>query len=165
LTFFPALRAGFGRFVGRVPLSYFFQKEFTMTTVKPPLFGGKTIEEWDLDWKAVEDGLRHYQPQLRRSFGLYRISWGRQIMAMGTGTDKDGGLAKRLSDFRRPSWSASNHYAGRLIRAHRCDLTVEVLIIGSDQRAREIAQQLKTPMIRRHKPVWTGSSAPYMHKG
>lgn len=123
-----------------------------MTNVQSRLIGGKTIEDWDRLWLGVDGGLKRHQPQLRHNVGLYRISCKGQIMALGAGTDRGGGLAKRLSDFRRPSPSGRNHHAGELIYADRDRLAVEVLITGSDWNAREIGQQLKTPMIRLHRP-------------
>lgn len=136
-----------------------------MTNIESPLVGGKTIEEWDRLWVHVEGGLRAYQPKLRHSFGLYRVSQRAQIMAIGSGTDKAGGLAKRLSDFGRPSPSGRNHHAGELIHLNLSSLRVEVLVTGSDSAAREVGRQLKTPMIRLHQPGWSAFNAPYMRKG
>lgn len=133
-----------------------------MTNIQPLLIGGKTIEDWDQSWIVVPGGIKHYQPELRYNVGLYRISLNGRIVAIGTGTDKSGGLAKRLSDFRRPSPSGRNHHAGELINENLDLLEVEVLIIGADRHAREIGKQLKTPMIRLHRPVWTTPNAQYM---
>lgn len=133
-----------------------------MTKSQSPLIGGKTVEEWNRLWRPVEGGLRHHHPQLRHQVGLYRVSRKGQIMALGAGTDKSGGLAKRLSDFRRPNASGREHYAGRLIYEDRDVLEVEVLITGSGAAAREVGRQLKTPMIRLHRPVWTAPNAPFM---
>ncbi len=136
-----------------------------MTNVQSRLIGGKTIEDWDRLWLRVEGGLKHNQPQLRHEAGLYRMSLKGQIMALGAGTDRGGGLAKRLSDFRRPSPSGRNHHAGELIHANRDQLQVEVLITGADRNAREVGQQLKTLMIHLHQPVWNDPNAPFMRKG
>jgi hypothetical protein len=135
-----------------------------MTKSQSPLIGGKTVEEWDRLWRSVEGGLRLYHPKLRHQVGLYRALWKGQIVAIGAGTDKSGGLAKRLSDFRRPNASGREHYAGRLIYEHRDVLEVEVLITGSGNAAREVGRQLKTPMIRLHRPVWTAPNAPFMRE-
>lgn len=131
---------------------------------EPSLIGGKAVEDWDRLWVAVAGGLKHYQPKLRHMVGLYRVSLNGRVMATGSGTDKAGGLAKRLSDFSRPSPSGRNHHAGQLINDDLNSLTVEVLITGSDRHAREIALQLKTPMIRLHQPVWSAPDAPFMRK-
>lgn len=136
-----------------------------MSDVEPPLIGGKSIEDWDRLWARVDGALHHYQPKLRHKVGLYRISRDRQIMAIGVGTDKDGGLAKRLSDFHRLGSSGRDHHAGQLIYEHRDHLDMEVLITGFDLHAREIGKQLKTPMMRLHKPVWNAANAPFMRKG
>lgn len=132
-----------------------------MTKSESPLIGGQTVEEWNRLWKPVEGGLRLYHPKLRHQVGLYRVSRKGQIMAIGAGTDKSGGLAKRLSDFRRRNASGREHYAGRLIYEHRDVLEVEVLITGSGSAAREVGRQLKTPMIRLHRPVWSDPNAPF----
>lgn len=131
-----------------------------MTNIEPPSIGGKTIEEWDRSWVRVDGGLKRPQPNLRHQVGLYRASLKGQVMAIGAGTARGGGLAKRLSDFRRLSPSGRNHHAGELINANLDRLEVEVLVTGSDRHAREIGRQLKTPMIRLHQPVWSAPNAP-----
>lgn len=136
-----------------------------MTNAEPPLIGGRAIEDWDQSWVIVVGGLRYYQPELRYKAGLYRVSCKGQIMVIGAGAERVGGLAKRLSDFRRHSPSGRNHHAGELINANLDRLDVEVLITGTDGRARESAKQLKTPMLRLHRPVWSAPNAPYMRKG
>ena len=136
-----------------------------MTNIKPLVIGGKTLEDWDREWVQLDGGLRQPHPKLRYTVGLYRASLGGQIVVIGTGTDKGGGLAKRLSDFRRPSPSGRDYYAGERLHEDLDRPRVEVLITGHGLQAREIAQQLKTPMILRHKPSWNATNAPYMQKG
>ncbi len=136
-----------------------------MTKVEPSPIGGRAVEDWDRLWVTVDDGLKDYQPSLRNRVGLYRVSRNGVTMAIGTGTDKAGGLAKRLSDFHRPSPSGRNHHAGLLIYGARDSLKVEVLVTGSDGYAREIGRQLKMPMTRLHEPAWNLPDAPFMRKG
>ncbi|MGQ3041400.1 MAG: hypothetical protein ACT6TH_12315 [Brevundimonas sp.] len=136
-----------------------------MAKEDPALFGGKTVEEWDREWVPVARGLKEYQPSLRHRAGLYRMSLRGQVMALGTGTDKGGGLAKRLSDFFRKNASGRTHHAGQLIYENRAHLDVEVLITGSDAAAREVGRELSTPMKKLHNPVWNHPNAPYMRKG
>lgn len=125
-----------------------------MQNMESLLIGGRMIDEWDRLWTKVEGGFQHYHPELRPVVGLIRASRDGQIVFIGTGCDKDGGLAKRHSDFRRPGSSGRNYYAGELIYVHRHHLDVEVLITGSDTHAQEIGRQLKTLMIERHRPPW-----------
>ena len=124
---------------------------------EPKLIGGRTVEEWDRMWVKVPEGLTRHQSHLRASVGLYRLILKGQTVVIGTGTDKGGGLAKRLSDFRRPSPSGRNHHAGRLIHEHLNLLEVEVLITGGRYEP-QAARRLRRPMIARHHPAWTAPS-------
>lgn len=125
-----------------------------MTTDLMPQIDSKTLEEWNLQWVRVPNGLRQHQAHLTEDVGLYRYLLDGQTMALGTGTDSKGGIAKRLSDMIRPSWSGRDHHAGQLIYAHRNRLTVEVLLTGAGRYAQAIARRLKGPMVNLHQPVW-----------
>lgn len=129
-----------------------------------PLIAGLALEDWNSRWTPVSGGLTRYHSALRFEVGLFRLLLDGQIMVVGTGTDKSGGMAKRLSDFRRDSDSGRRHYAGQRIHEELDRLAVEVLITGSGPQAREIARKLKEPMIRFHRPVWTMSNAPFTTK-
>jgi len=125
-----------------------------MTTDLTPQIGGKTLEEWNLQWVRVPHGLKQHQAHLTEEVGLYRYLLNGQTMALGVGTDSKGGIAKRLSDMIRPSWSGRDHHAGQLIYAHSNRLTVEVLLTGAGRQAQVIARRLRDPMIALHQPVW-----------
>lgn len=125
-----------------------------MTTDPTPQIGGKALEEWNLQWVCVPHGLKHHQAYLTEEVGLYRYLLNNETMALGAGTDSKGGIAKRLSDMIRPSWSGRDHHAGQLVYAHRNQLTVEVLLTGSGRQAQAIARRLRGPMIALHHPVW-----------
>ena len=119
-----------------------------------PLIGGKTAKEWDLSWVRVPSGLEQHQSQLTEEVGLYRYTLNGRTMALGTGTDKKGGIAKRLSDFIRLGWSGRYHHAGQLIFGHRDRLEAWVLITGSGPYARKVARLLKASMMALHQPAW-----------
>ncbi|WP_425993098.1 hypothetical protein [Brevundimonas sp. TWP2-3-2] len=119
-----------------------------------PLIGGKTVEEWNQLWVRVPGGLKGHQSQLTDEVGLYHYTLSRRSKALGRGTDKKGGIAKRLSDFIRLGWSGRSHHVGRLIFEHRDRLEVWVLITGSGPYARELARLLKAPMVALHQPDW-----------
>lgn len=123
------------------------------------VIGGNTVAEWDRKWTAVNGGLRAYHPHLRHSIGLWRLRLNGDIVALGSGADKSGGLAKRLSDFRRPGKSGRDHHVGRRIYERRDEVEVEVLIVGSDYQAQKDALKLRRPMIDIHKPLWNASAA------
>lgn len=136
-----------------------------MTKNQPLLIDAMTIDEWDRKWDDVPGGLRRPQPQLRHTVGLYRLTLRGQIMALGTAVDRSRGIAKRLADLGRNGDSGRNHHAGKLIFKNLDVLELEVLETGGNvEHAREIARQLRTPMIQRHHPVWTVQNAPYSRK-
>lgn len=135
-----------------------------MTTTDAPLYGDKTLSEWDQDWERVPTGLKAYQPQLRHRLGLIRMTLNGRVMFVGTGADRDGGIAKRLSDFIRDSPSGRNHYAARKINENREILEVDAIYTGKSFRGQELANLLKTPMIRWHKPEWNVANAPFQRK-
>lgn len=135
-----------------------------MKNDKPKLIGPMTLSEWDQKWVKVEGGLTVPQPQLRRKIGVFRVRLNGRVMFVGKVVEWPGGLAKRLADFDRPSSSGRNHYAGRLIHAHRHDLVVEVLITNTDEHIEAFPGDLKTAMVRLHKPVWNARNAPGLGK-
>lgn len=77
-----------------------------------------------------------------------------RIILIGVGTAKHGALAKRLSDYRRPSSSGRRCRSGQYVYGNRHLLTVEVIVIGTvgDNDAIRQSKQLKQLMIERHKP-------------
>jgi hypothetical protein len=126
-----------------------------MKKLEPVLIDGRTIKEWSECWIAVPHGLTAYQLWLRHQVGLFRVCYRGRVMFIGVGTDKSGGIPKRLRDLFRPSPSGRNHHAGQLIYENRDLLTVDVLITGENKpAARELAQHLKKLMIALHQPPW-----------
>lgn len=149
--------------IAQTPESQIYES-ISMKHQRVPLIGGKTIDEWDQLWVPVPNGLRQHQSHLTEAVGLYRYILNRQTMALGTGTDSKGGIAKRLSDMIRPSWSGRDHHLGKLVYDNRRRLAVEVLLTGSGHEAQAIARKLKVPMVNLHQPSWnvriTSSPAP-----
>ena len=123
--------------------------------LEEPAFGGKTLREWDNEWLLVEGGFKRLHSELRRYVGLFQAHLSGEIMYIGKAIEKDnGGLRKRLSDFRRPSPSGREHYGALRIYDHLEELELYVLPTGSDQKAVELAELLKPAMIVHHSPPW-----------
>jgi len=53
-----------------------------MTTDLTPQIGGKTLEEWNLQWVRVRHGLKQHQAHLTEEVGLYRYLLDDQTMAL-----------------------------------------------------------------------------------
>ena len=116
-----------------------------------PEFAGKTLREWDADWLPVKGGFTVRHSELRHHVGLFRASFGHAIMYIGKAVEVDnGGLRKRLSDFRRASPSGREHHGAMRIHDHLKELDLQVLITGTV----ELAELLKLAMIARHLPPW-----------
>ena len=116
-----------------------------------PKFAGKTLLEWDANWLRVEGDFTVLHSDLRRHVGLFRASFGNSIMYVGKAVEvHNGGLRKRLSDFRRASPSGRQHHGAMRIHDHLKELDLHVLITG----AVELAELLKSAMITRHLPPW-----------
>ena len=116
-----------------------------------PKFAGKTLQQWDADWSQVEGGFTVLHSDLRHHVGLFRASFGNSIMYIGKAVEvRNGGLRKRLSDVRRASPSAREHYGALRIHDHLKELDLHVLITGTV----ELAELLKSAMITRHVPPW-----------
>ncbi len=147
----PALWAGYGWFGGHFTI---IDKEIIMTTTDAPLYGDKTLAEWEQDWRPETDGLKSFQDHLKFLVGLYRVMQNGRVLLIGVGTAEHGALAKRLSDYRRPSPSGRLCHSGHYINANRHRLQVEVLVTGNvhEEQAVITARQLKPLMIERHRP-------------
>ncbi len=101
-----------------------------MRKAKAPPLDEDAVAEQETRRKSIPGGLKHHQSHLRASVGLYRLILHGRIVALGTGTDKKGGLAKRLSDFRRQGPGGRRFHTGQITYDHLDPLDVEALITG-----------------------------------
>ncbi len=127
-----------------------------MKNDQPKRFSGKTLDELDQLWAPVKGNLRERRTELNGMIGLYRVRLDGREKAIGRAIEVNGGLAKRLHDFGRPSDNARKHKAGQLIHQHIDQIDVQVLITNDlSTNPRKLAKDLRGPMIDRHKPEWT----------
>ena len=66
----------------------------------------------------------------------------------------NGGFRKRLSDYRRDSDSARRHKSGSTIYENLDSISVDVLVVGTDQDAIEVTKKLEGPFIQKYQPPW-----------
>ncbi|MHC3127333.1 hypothetical protein OB03_08525 [Brevundimonas sp. GN22] len=112
----------------------------------------------------VPNGLKKYQPKLRHKLCLIRATLNGTAIYIGTGVDRDGGIAKRLSDFIRNNPSGRNRYAAQKINENRRILEVDAIDTGMSFEGQDFAKALKTHMIRLHNPEWNVAEAPFQRK-
>jgi hypothetical protein len=119
-----------------------------------PVVAGKSLEQWEGEWKPVKGGFGVPHPELRDVVGLFRaVSRDGEVRFIGVGTEHaNGGLRKRVADFTRPSASAREHHGGEYIHDHQNELRLEVLVTGSDKHAGLVAEALKDLLLELHAP-------------
>ncbi len=119
------------------------------------LIGGRTIEQWDSQWRYAGILSSLQLSQYNQDVGLYRARLNGRIVYIGRAIEWDnGGFRKRLSDYTRDSASARKHGSGQKIYQHRHELTIELLIVGSDANAAEITIKLEALMVGKYGPEW-----------
>jgi len=133
-------------------------KEYSKKAAKEgtdPKFGGKTLREWEGSWEYLGTLSSVNLSHLSSSVGLYRAKLGGKVVYIGRAVEySNGGLRKRLSDYTRDSDSARKHKSGQLMNQHSSELSIDVLITGSDSGAVSIAKKLEQYFIGSSSPEW-----------
>lgn len=115
----------------------------------------KSIDEWDNEWRCIGKLVSADLSSLNHSVGLYRHTIGGETMYVGRALElHNGGLRKRLSDYRRQSNSARTHTSGRTVNEHLNDIVTYVLVVGDDEEAVEVTRKLEMRFIARYNPPW-----------
>jgi hypothetical protein len=115
--------------------------------------GGKSIDEWDRLWKCIGPLKSANLTPYNHSVGLYKHVIGNEIVYIGRAIEyNNGGLRKRLSDYRRENDSAREHQSGQSINSHLDEITTYVLVVGDDEKAAEMTKKLEIMFIAKYKP-------------
>lgn len=118
-------------------------------------YGGKTLIEWDCEWRYAGRLGSMSLTEYNRYVGLYRAKLNGRIVYIGRAIEwNNGGFRKRLSDYRRDSNSARKHGSGQKMYAHRDELDIELLIVGTDGEAAQLASKLEGLMVGKYNPEW-----------
>lgn len=122
---------------------------------------GKTIAQWDQEWGYIgylkEADLSTYN----HSVGLYRHVVGDRTMYIGKATELgNGGLRKRLSDYRRDSGSARGYQSGQTIYEHLNEIETYVLVVGNTTEAVDVTRKLEGHFISKYNPPWNKRTEP-----
>jgi hypothetical protein len=120
-----------------------------------PTIGGKTLREWEGSWQYLGTLDSANLSHLSSSVGLYRAKLQGEIVYIGRAVEySNGGLRKRLSDYTRESDSSRKHASGQSMNKHASQLSIDVLITGSDPEAVDAAKKLEQYFIGAHSPAW-----------
>lgn len=120
-----------------------------------PTYLGKTVDEWNREWKSIgflkDADLSPYN----HCVGLYRHVMNGNTMYVGRAIElNNGGFRKRLSDYRRDSNSARKHTSGRMIHEHLDEIQTYILVVGSNEEAVEATKKLEGIFIGKFNPPW-----------
>lgn len=97
---------------------------------------GKSISQWDNEWKCIGPLKSADLTPYNHCVGLYRHVVKGKTMYIGRAIElNNGGLRKRLSDYRRKSNSARKHSSGRTINEHLEEITTYILVVGDTEEA------------------------------
>ncbi len=127
----------------------------TMATSSGTTFGGYTIDQWDKRWQCIGSLENANLSPLNNKVGLYRHTINGKTMYLGRAIEhNNGGLRKRLSDYRRNNNSGRTHSSGKTINENLSDIVTYVLIVGDDCEAAQLTKQLEVFFIRKYSPDW-----------
>ena len=121
--------------------------------IKAIVVGSKTVGEWDSEWRRLDGDFNIRQSSVNKTVGLFRAVDGNDTMAIGQATEfENGGLRKRISDFRRKSDSNRKGFMGEYIRDNIKTLKLFVLCVGHDEEAAEVTKELREFMKKLYNP-------------
>lgn len=124
-------------------------------TVNPFAIRGKTVDEWEREWRSIGILNNLELTQYNRYVGVYRAWLNGKIIYIGRAIEwNNGGFRKRLSDYTRDSDSARKHKSGRNMYEHRDKLKIDIIIIGSDEESAKGATQLEARLVAKYQPEW-----------
>lgn len=117
--------------------------------------GGKTLSQWDNEWKYIGILSETTDIDLPNEVGLYRAKLNGKVVYIGRAIEySNGGLRKRLRDYTRASNSARKHGSGRLMNEHQDELRIEILIVGNSEDDAKLTRELERAFIAKYKPAW-----------
>jgi len=114
-----------------------------------------STNKWDSKWTTIGSLLHADLSPYGNCVGLYRHKVGGKIMYLGRAIEWDnGGLRKRLSDYRRTNDSARHHTSGRIINENLNEITTDILVVGDDEEAATLTRKLEFMYISKYNPKW-----------
>lgn len=117
--------------------------------------GNRTLSEWDKMWGCIGPLKSANLSQYSDCVGLYRHEVNKKVMYVGRAVEwNNGGLRKRLSDYRRDSDSGRKHQSGQTINKNLDNIITYVLVVGKDEKAVEITKKLERLYIAKYAPAW-----------
>ena len=90
-----------------------------------------------------------------KDIGVYQAILNGEVVYIGKATElNNGGFRKRLRDYTRSSSSARNYPAGNLMRRHRNDIQIEIVVFKRRLKSIPDIEAIESQLIREVKPIW-----------
>lgn len=122
---------------------------------KEKLVAGKTLDQWDEEWKPLDGGFGKDHKDVYGYVGLYRAVENGNVKYIGNGVQyQRGGLYRRLAVLRGKEQTGNSHYGAQRIREHIDTLALEILSVGKGGLNADYAKELKPLMVKRYDPIW-----------
>lgn len=113
------------------------------------------LDAWDKKWVSIGRLSTANLAPFNNKVGLYKHVIGGQVMYIGRATEwNNGGLRKKLGDYRSDNDGVRTHTSDRKIRKHLEDIVTFVLVLGEDEEAAEKAKYLEKQFIGYYLPEW-----------
>lgn len=121
----------------------------------PLAIGGKTIDEWEREWKSIgilrDLNLTHYS----RSVGVYREWFNDKIIYIGKAIEwSNGGFKEELSKYAGDGDIHRIHKLKQKMHEYSNKLHVDIIVTGSHLENAKAATQLEASLIAKYKPEW-----------
>lgn len=117
--------------------------------------GGRTVAQWDRCWECIGPLKTANLTPYNHCVGLYRHVVHGKTMYIGRAIELyNGGIRKRLSDYRRENGSARKHTSGRTINANLDDIITYVMVVGDTEQAIEDTKRLEAIFVAKYRPEW-----------
>jgi hypothetical protein len=117
---------------------------------------GRTLQEWDTDWEAVEGGFGIPHNELIGVPGLARAILNGRVMYILRAVEQRG-LQKGLQRIRGKQQTGNSGFGAQQIRSHVDVLDLEILRVQGPQYSVKCIGELKRRMIDLHQPQWDGA--------
>lgn len=154
---------GAGRFLGQAAMEEMIKYQggesgrgtYSSSGNREVLYGGKSVSEWDREWRCIGRLESANLTPYNHCVGLYRHEVCGKTMYVGRAIElNNGGFRKRLSDYRRESGSARKHSSGQTIHEHLHEITTYILVVGDTEEAVQTTKALEGRFIAKYKPAW-----------
>ena len=122
--------------------------------VKDSLIENLAQKDWEKIGSLSEfnEESEHFD-ELKKSVGLIKFIYKNQIIHLGKAIEfENGGIKKRIIDFKRDSNSARESCKGAFIYNHQKDIEIETLIAGNDTNAIKNIKILKNLFLIYYNP-------------